>query len=395
MFVNKCKRRLVRLFWHLVVALIRPLLRVKNNRVFCWAYSFTKYACNPRAVTEYILESASDEYEVYWAFDSANIPEGLDKRIRVVKKYSFRYVVALYTSRFIITNSRNHKSNSLFNKKRTQKYIMTWHGSIGNKPIEKDAKESLGTKYLRTAIQDSKDCDLMLSNCSRFTQQIRRAFWYEGEILEKCSPRNDVFYNKEYINQTYYRVRNQFGFNNNTKIVLYAPTFRNNSTDLECYRINWTNVIPFLENMLGGEVEVLVKLHPNMNNNPDVDSLINCSHVQNITKAPDIQDFMLAADVMISDYSSTMFDFALLKKPCFTYATDKESYDRGFFFPIEQLPFPLAESEAQLQECIKSFSHDDYVEKLNDCFHNLFGLDEDGHSSERLVSWMKNKMEHN
>lgn len=127
-----------------------------------------------------------------------------------------------------------------------------------------------------------------------------------------------------------------------------------------------------------------------MNNNPDIDSLVNYPHTHNVTRASDIQDFMLAADAMISDYSSTMFDFALLRKPCFTYAVDKESYDRGGYFPIEQLPFPVAENETQLQECIENFSSDNYLEKVNDCFSNLFGLEEDGNSSQRLLAWIRN-----
>ncbi len=390
MILEKNLNRCIRLFWFIVALIIRNFSKVKNNQIFCWSYHFSKYSCNPKAITEYILENVPDDFEIYWAFDSKNIPKELDNRIRVVVQYNFKYLVALYTSKFIITNSRNNKYDSMFIKKKNQKYIMTWHGSIGNKPIEKDAIETLGNKYKRIAIEDSSMCDLMLSNCKRFTNQIRDAFWYKGEILEKCIPRNDLFYNHSYILKIYEDVRNELGFTPETKIVLYAPTYRGNNNSLEFYHINWDFIIPHLEKLLGNSVEVLVKLHPNMSHVNNIGFLTHFEHVHDITQVADIQRYLFAANVMISDYSSTMFDFALLRRPCFTFAVDRADYERGFYFTLEQLPFPIAESNIQLANCIRVFKQDKYIRDINNCFDNTFGLDEDGHACERLLAWMRN-----
>lgn len=387
--MNVYKNRIIRVFWYSAAMMIRPFAKVKRNRMFCQSYSCTKYACNPRAITEYILRNAPDEYEIYWAFKEGDIPSGIDKRIHIVKKYSFRYLLALYTSKFVITNVRNYKYDTMFVKKRSQKYIMTWHGTFPLKLIGKDSAKSSKSKGVKIVKEDSRMCDLMLSNCKRFTGLIQNSFWYEGEILEKCIPRNDLYYNPDYINRTYSMVREKFGFGHDTKIVLYAPTFRNYSNSLNFYSINWENIVPSFEKLLGNHVEVLLRLHPNMSKIAGIDALVNSPHVHNITSEPDVLEFIFASDAMVSDYSSTMFDFARMKKPCFIYAVDRNDYDRGFYFSLDQLPFPVAENEAQLQKCIADFSYDGYIDKVKDCFENLFGLDEDGNSSKRLYEWMK------
>lgn len=381
--------RIKRLFWFSVAMIVRFLTKVNNRKVFCWSYGAAQYACNPRALTEYILDTVVGDYDIYWAFTRKFNVSDLDPRIHIVRKYSLSYLYALYTSKFIFSNKRNDWLDSMFIKKSSQKYNMMWHGSFPLKRIEKDALESLGSKYERRAKRDSAMCDLMLSNSKMFTNLIRSSFWYDGEILEQCLPRDDIFYNKEKIAAVYRNVRQSMGFSSDSKIVLYAPTFRNNSKDLKYYRIDWSSVIPCFESMLGGKVEILVRLHPNMAGIKGIDTLTDQPHVHNVTQAPDITEFLFAADVMISDYTSAMFDFTILRKPCFIYTIDRKEYDRGFYWTFGQLPFLLAENEEQLKQNIEHFSIEDYEQRLDKFQAEIWGLNEDGRSCERLLSWMK------
>lgn len=383
--------RIKRLYWFLLAMLIRKITKVNKNQIICWSYSFKKYACNPRFITEFLLDNAP-EYKIYWAFDEFFDASKLDSRICVVKKNSLKYLYILYTSKFIFYNTRNNIFESFFLKKDSQKYIMTWHSSIRLKRIEKDAIEQLGRTYERRAKKDSSMCDLMLSNSKLYTNLIRNSFWYDGEILEKCVPRNDIFYDKRKIAESYRFVRESMGFSQKSKIVLYAPTFRGESLDLKYYSINWDKVLPYLQNILGDDVEVLVRLHPNLANIKNIDSIINYNHVHNITKAPDITEFLFAADIMISDYTSAMFDSIILCKPCFIYAVDKDEYDRGFYWTFEQLPFPFAESEEQLISNIISFDLNKYYKSLDKFKSEIWGLDEDGCACERLYNWMKKQV---
>lgn len=381
--------RLKRLVWYIMAMIVRPFIKVNNKRIFCWSYHAKKYACNPRALTEYILANHANEYEIYWGFDKNVDVSMLDERIHVVRKYSLQYLYALYSSKFVFYNTRNNPYDSMFVKKRGQKYIMMWHGPFALKKIEKDACDKLSKKYVNHAIEDSKMCDLMLSNSKFFTNLIYSSFWYDGKVLEKCSPRNDVFYNQRLKLESYDSVRESLGVSKDCKIVLYAPTFRVNQK-LDYYHINWADVIPYFEKLLGGKVEVLLRLHPNIAGVGGVETLMNYPNVHNVTKAPDITEFLFAADVLISDYTSAMFDFALLHKPCFIYAIDKDEYDRGFYWKFEQLPFPFAESEEQLIDNIASFDYDEYIHSLDKFQSEIWGLDEDGHACERLYNWMKN-----
>lgn len=388
-FVQLQINRIKRLFVYFIAMLIRTFSSINEKRVFMWSFHFDKYACNPRAITEYLLEFHSDEYEIYWAFEKGAIPNDLDKRIICVRKYSFAYFRAMYTSKFVITNLRNYVMYTMFKKKKGQKYIMTWHSSIRLKRIEKDAAEQLGEKYMKRAALDSKMCDLMLSNSRLFTSQLRNTFGYEGEILENCIPRNCMFYDETKRNMSYINIRRTMGFDFDTKIVLYAPTFRNKSSDLKYYHIDWDKVIPEFEKMLGGNVKVLLRLHPNMSRIKDLSQITNYDNVYDVTQAPDITEFLFAANAMITDYTSAMFDFAILKKPCFIYAIDKDEYDRGFYWELEQLPFPIAESEEQLVHNIELFSLESYIDSLNRFVNEVWGLNEDGQACERMYNWMR------
>ena len=168
--------RIRRAYWLLISFIMRHFIKTHNNRVFCWAYGNNKYSCNPRAITEFILENFPDSYEIFWAFNKDVNTTKLDSRIKIVRKYDLSYIVALYSSKFIITNSRNIINDTLFIKKKSQKYIQTWHGSFGLKRVEKDVEDKLPPKYVKQAQLDSRMCDLMLSNSSNYSELIRRAF---------------------------------------------------------------------------------------------------------------------------------------------------------------------------------------------------------------------------
>lgn len=387
-FWEQQKERAICLFYYIIAMIIRPFVRVRSNRLFFWCYNFDKYSCNPRALTEYILEKHSNEFEIYWAFDSSFDASKIDKKINVVRLRSLKYFVKLYSSKFVFSNLRNARFDTGFVKKSTQKYIMLWHGSFPLKKIEKDAESQLGTVYVRRAVDDSRMCDLMLADSFWFKSLIKKSFWYDGEILMSGIPRNDIFYNIEKINNIYSDTRIRYNLPCDQKIVLYAPTFRDNHA-LHYYKLNWPLIIASFEKMLGGEVTVFMRLHPNMSKIKGIESIIIDSRVINVTSAPDITDFLLAADAMVSDYTSAMFDFCRLKRPCFMYAIDTDSYNRGFYWKWEDLPFSLSKNEKQLLENIVLFSKENYAKCVDDFIKNNWGLFENGTASKQLVEWLK------
>ena len=155
------------------------------------------------------------------------------------------------------------------------------------------------------------------------------------------------------------------------------------------YAIDWSRMIPAISRMFAGDrVAVLVRMHPLLIGKVDTSHLTAFEGVHDATRYHDMQELLSVADMLITDYSSSMFDFAMQGRLCLLYATDANAYDRGFYFNLDELPFPLSESEEQLLSTIENFDNEAYTSRLNTFFTERIGLKEDGHAAEALAGWM-------
>lgn len=379
---------IAKLFGNMTSYAIRLFTKVKPKRVMCWAYSFKQYGCNPRYLTEYLLQHHPD-MEIWWAFRKGVDTSAVDPRIKVVRFRTWQYYKLLATAEFLLTNARTDPYRIYWHKRKGQKYLMLWHAGVALKRIERDAEAQLSYSYLCRAKNDSKVCDLMISGSAMHTELIHRAFWYDGQVLECGIPRNDVFFSKKLHASFRERITAMYGIAPEDKIVLYAPTFRR-SGSIEPYRIVWPEVIPVLQKMFGGEkVSVIVRLHPNLMGKVDTSSLVAYEGVVDGTMYHDMQELMCAADMLITDYSSSMFDFSLQGKPCMLYAPDMKQYDRGYYFNLRELPYPLAESAVELKSNIENFDAEAYAQKLDDFLTRRVGVKEYGNAAQQLAQWME------
>jgi CDP-glycerol glycerophosphotransferase len=190
------------------------------------------------------------------------------------------------------------------------------------------------------------------------TKVYRQDFWYNGEIAEFGSPRNDVFFRETDALQ---KVRTFFGLPEDRKLLLYAPTFRDDgSTD--CYNLDPEAVLRACESRFGGRWSALLRLHPNAARLSAGLFPYNSDTILDATAYPDMQELLLAADVLLTDYSSCMWDFSLMLRPCFLYARDIAAYqgERDFYTPIESWPFPLAADNDGLEQVITDFDEEKY-----------------------------------
>ena len=170
--------------------------------------------------------------------------------------------------------------------------------------------------------------------------------------------------------------------------MLYAPTFRRNG-NLDSYRLDWQSLLPHLRNMLGGDVSIMLRLHPNLIGKVDRSSLLCHDAVTDVTLYDDIHELLCIADLLITDYSSSMFDYSLQKRPCLLYTCDADSYDRGYYFSLDELPYPVAYNQDQLIEAIKNFDRSDYNRRLNEFFDCRIGNLERGEAAKSLALWMR------
>ena len=379
--------RFVKVFGNLFSLACGSFTQVKKGRVMCWAYNFKQYSCNPRYLTEYLLKN-NPEFEIYWVFRKKVDISGIDSRIKCVGFRSLEYYKLVNSAEFFITNSRTDPYRIYWHKRPGQKYLMLWHGGVALKKIEKDAEEKLGYSYVQKSKIDSKVCDLMTSSCRYQTDLMENKFWYSGEILKKGIPRNDIFFDMEQRASLNAKVRKLYSISSGDKIVMYAPTFRRGN-DLSPYSINWDKVIPELEKVFGGvQVRVLVRLHPNLIGKVDTSGLVAYEKVTDATLYHDMQELLCVSDMLITDYSSAMFDFAMLERPCLLYATDIEKYDRGYYFRFDELPFPLARTQEELLCNLASFDRSEYDNKVTTFFDTNIGIYDDGHASEAIAEWM-------
>lgn len=364
-----------------VLSLVLPVDRKKV--VFC-SYYGRGYSDNPKAIAQALLASGADARLVWLVKDekeAATLPAG----ITPCPYDSAKRVFALATARVWVDNCRKYDRF----KKKNQYYLQTWHG-FPLKRIEKDAIDSLPADFERGAVKDSGHIDLLLSNSGFCTQTLRRCFWYDGEIAEYGSPRNDVFFAPDPA--TAQKVRAAFGLPADRKLVLYAPTFRADHS-IDAYALDAHGLREACQKRFGGQWTVLIRLHPNVAGQSESLFAYDGETVVNATMYPDMQELLCGADLLITDYSSSMFDFALSGKPCLRFALDLELYrkDRNFYFSQDEMPFPLADSNQALAECVMQFDAQQYQTVWEE-FTRKNAFCEDGNASQRCAAWIAEKL---
>lgn len=312
------------------------------------------YSDNPKFLYE-AMKKEQPNYKYIWLLQNVEFKvEGAE----VVRFSSIEALYHLATASIWIDNVRKRP---WVVKRPQQYYVQTWHGDIPLKKVEKDAEEKLTSVYIQACKHDSKMADLFLSGAKWRTRNFRNSFWYSGEILEFGSPKSDVFY--ENMDLTEKKVRTFFGLEEE-KIFLYAPTFRSDG-NLECYDMNYKTVLRTLQECWGGKWKILLRLHPNiqfLQNTMEYDE-----NVLNASAYPDMNELIVACDVLVTDYSSSMFDGLEANKIVLLYASDISIYaqDRGFYFDIYSLPFPLASDTDAFVKQIKQFDIDVYQRNTN------------------------------
>ncbi len=359
-------------------------LPIDKNKVVFSSYYGRGYSDNPKAICE-VMRKANSKAKLVWLCknekEAATLPEGV-----IPCPYdSAKRVWQLATARVWVDNCRKYDRF----KKKGQYYLQTWHG-FPLKRIEKDALEALAPDFEKGAIKDSAMTDLLLSNSGFVTETLRRCFWYDGEIAEYGSPRNDVFLTPDPA--TDIKVRDAYNLPHDRKLVLYAPTFRADHS-VEAYRIDAEMLAASLERRFGGEWSVLIRLHPNVAKDSEGLFPYDNNRIINATMYPDMQELLCASDMLITDYSSSMFDFALGGKPCVRFALDLDAYmgDRNFYFDYDEIPFPYATSNEAMKKLIEDFDIEAY-NTARDEFYKRLNIREDGRASQRCAQWIEDKL---
>ncbi len=369
-----------RIYW--IMSSMHPINR---NKIVICSYYGRGFSDNAKYIVMECIKRKLD-YDIVWLVSNIEENEEFPRNVRLVRYGTFEAIKELATAKIWIDNSRK---NYYTRKRKKQLYIQTWHGGIALKKIEKDAEYALNKSYVKFAKKDSKNADVFISNSKFNTNMYRNAFWYDGEVLECGVPRNDLLFNN--VKETTDKVKAFFNIDINQKIVMYAPTFRKDN-NLDVYKFDYEKCIKEFKERFSDEYLMLIRLHPNVFHK-STELNFNSENVLNASFYPDMQELLVATDILITDYSSSMFDFMLTKKTCFIYASDIKTYsdDRGFYFELEKLPFVISKSTEEMVENIKCFNNDIYLEQV-DKFLKEQGCVDDGNASSRVVDWIENNM---
>lgn len=370
-----------------ILIIFYRMIPIKKNKIIFWSNSFKGYGCNPKYIAEYLMNNCNDNrLDIVWVLEKEmEVPKNIPEQIRIVRYFSKEYLYELLTAKLIVTNHRMAE-HYYFKKRKYQIYIQTWHSSTRLKKIERDAESDLSKDYINSAINDSKKCDFIISGSEFSTNIYKNSFWYSGEILEFGTPRSDIMYvDKQEIEN---KIKVYYNIPYEKRLVIYAPTFRKEKS-IDVYNIEYINLIEALKEKFDGDWVILYRLHPNISNMSSYLNIDN-SLIYDVSGYEDIQELLVASDVLLTDYSSCMFDFALVKKPCFLYTPDLYEYiskEREFYFNIEELPFTISQDNRSLVENIISFDSKNYQKKCND-FIKKIGSFEDGKATQRICKFI-------
>lgn len=261
-------------------------------------------------------------------------------------------------------------------KKAGQKYVQLWHATGSGKHFGQD-----GTNLFPAVdAMYHQDYDLVTVSAENIRDVYANAFTIDVDhVCASGVARTDDFFDdkyKEAIVKSVYEKHPEFS---GKKIIIYSPTFR----DLPgISRRFFKPEVDFdkLSEVVGNDSLFVICPHPVMSE-PILDK-----EYSNILEIRDIStnDMMFVSDLMISDYSSTMFEYSLLDKPMAFFCYDYDSYDRDFYMDFDtELPGPLLKTQEELFDYLRKGDYslsDNYY-----AFREKYMSACDGHSTERIV----------
>ena len=339
------------------------------------------YSDNPMAIHQYLSKhSQYADYRCIYAIKNHKQKKLKIENARIIEYFSIAYFFYLARSKYWIANCKLPK---YVLKKDSQVYLQTWHGT----PLKKlahDIEVPEGTTFYRSEMSVEEMRSTYDNDVSKYNYMISpSAFAIERErLIETGYPRNDILSN--YNSDDIKKIKDKLNLPEGKKIILYAPTWRDNSYNLKGYTFKLEVDFKKWQKILGTDYIVIFKPHYLIVNDFDLEAVKE--FVYYIDPKEDISSLYLIADVLVTDYSSVFFDYAILKRPIYFFMYDLDTYRdelRGFYLDIyHDLPGDVIESEDELIQ--KIFSEKFDYNRLQ-IFNEQFNNHEDGNASKRVI----------
>lgn len=347
------------------------LFEKTDDNLILFTAQAKRFNDSPKAIYMYMVEHGlTEKYHCVWAVDDANkydIPGNAD----VIVMDTLEYFKTALKAKYWVCSVNIERG--LHFKKRNTVFLNTWH--------------CVPTNYMGNAVGTRKDFDWRKTDYICYSGNfekpiiIRDCVAYEKNLLPSGLPRNDELFHV--TEETIRNKRDILNIPEEKKVILYAPTWRDSNDLGKDYElsvpIDWNE----WRKELGAEYVVLLRTHPLTTKllNVEFDDF-----VRDCSQYPDVNDLMIAADVMISDYSSIIFDYSILEKPviCFGYDYDEYVKHRGFYFDLdEEFPNGIIRSEKDVVKLIKTMNYEEQC-LMTKRMKNKF-VEYGGHATEMCV----------
>lgn len=345
------------------------IFSVKRNRILFSSYEGLSYTCNPKYIFQDLYDNYTDTLDYIWCLnDKSQLPKKYLKNVTIVKFLSLRHIYYLLTSKIIVSNLG---IEPFVPKRKSQLFINTWHGGGAYKKVSSDLSiyskaQAFYVKTLREIRR--KDTDVFLTSSKAFTEVAAKDFHVNTySFLNTGMPRNDVLINATTDEKN--RIREQIAINYKLPIdelwVLYAPTFRGTYRDQQ--HIDNQIINPTVEKAFSDRFQKKVVILNRAHISKDKSSLELPETCIDLTSYPDMQELLLACDILITDYSSSVWDFSMTGKPGFLFVPDAGEYEKsiGFYTPLDKWSYPYGKSIPELCKLISDFDEQASKNKIN------------------------------
>ncbi|GMA09166.1 CDP-glycerol glycerophosphotransferase [Tetragenococcus halophilus subsp. flandriensis] len=349
---------------------------------------------NPYAVYQELVKQA-DKANLYWGIKKSLIKEAKQQfpELNLIPRFSVKWLWLTTRANFWVFNSR---MPNWLKKNKDTIYVQTWHGTPLKKlgaDIQDVAMPGNDTeKYKNNFIFEASRWDYLIAPNQYSEDIFKRAFQFKNTFLEIGYPRNDELVNNKNNQKLQDGLKEKIIGKKNGRVILYAPTWRD---DYFIKKGNYKFYMPFslekIVNCLDQDDTLIIRPHYLVGDSIDIKGY---EDRVKICIDENINELYLISDLLITDYSSVMFDFAILQRPMLFYPYDMAHYKeklRGFYLDYNEVPGPIAEDEENLYEFIRNFvsqgQFSEYDSK-KERFEQLFCSWENGGASQQVTQLM-------
>ncbi len=365
-FLKVIVRNVLKLLW---------LLPISKSKIFFISFNGIQISDSPLYIYRRLKES-NIKYNYVWCYTEKK----KDNNTIYVKLNSFSFFIQIITSKYIITNNG---LPAYIPYRRNQIIIDTFHGGGAYKNFNMADKSINTDKTLYKSLRYyEKHLSYFVSSNAKFTELVKIADLIpEEKILPIGMPRNDIFFNKEYINDIYFRVRNSLKIPDKSFVVLYAPTYRGFAKDSRfTFDLDINSLRKIIEEKYQKKAFLIFRGHHSFKEGKIYDQFD-----YDASGYHDMQELLCCSDFLITDYSSSIWDYSFLDKPVCLYASDIDDFieTRGFYTDPYSWHFKIAKNNEELIEIIKNFDLQEHIKNMNQ-HHCDLGSYEDGSATDKI-----------